>query len=242
MSRRRRSSARAPGRAPRVDLQVRARGCVLMLGSFGAGGPAAPGSPTAMEPWCPAAMAAMTVTMRRTSTPSIEGRPAPKMTGTPVGARMSPPPGRRRGDTRRYEWPGGVGPPCRSRRPRRTPPVGGRVLRHGRARVRGRPGGSALRPLLATTGSARSGRWRTTATGCGGYAVVTWGWPLEAGGREASLTSCTSGSERGRRRVRWRPGGRTPGGRPPACSSRPSRPTPPYAASTGRRFAAQDSV
>ena len=46
--------------------------------------------------------------------------------------------------------------------------------------------GSALRPLLADDGLGQV--WVLADDGgLGGYAVVTWGWSLEAGGREALL-------------------------------------------------------
>jgi len=50
------------------------------------------------------------------------------------------------------------------------------------ARVR-----SALRPLLVDDGLGQVWVLADEGGGLGGYAVVTWGWSLEAGGREALL-------------------------------------------------------
>ena len=47
--------------------------------------------------------------------------------------------------------------------------------------------GSALRPLLANDGLGQVWVLAVDSEGLGGYAVVTWGWSLEAGGREALL-------------------------------------------------------
>ena len=47
--------------------------------------------------------------------------------------------------------------------------------------------GSALRPLLADDGLGQVWVLAEDRGGLGGYAVVTWGWSVEAGGREALL-------------------------------------------------------
>jgi GNAT superfamily N-acetyltransferase len=47
--------------------------------------------------------------------------------------------------------------------------------------------GSALRPLLADDGLGQVWVLADDGGGLGGYGVVTWGWSLEAGGREALL-------------------------------------------------------
>jgi GNAT superfamily N-acetyltransferase len=46
---------------------------------------------------------------------------------------------------------------------------------------------SALRPLLVDDGLGQVWVLADEGGGLGGYAVVTWGWSLEAGGREALL-------------------------------------------------------
>jgi GNAT superfamily N-acetyltransferase len=46
---------------------------------------------------------------------------------------------------------------------------------------------SALRPLLADERLGQVWVMADDGGGLGGYAVVTWGWSLEAGGREALL-------------------------------------------------------